>query len=290
MQKDELELPIGRVPYFELGKKSDLDPIHFTGANGFPAGSYLEFLNGLSDDYFVSAADCRGAWSDVVKPTKHLGFEELANDLIQVIESQYDRPIIGMGHSFGAHVSLIAAIKRPDLFSRLVLLDPASLPNLWMDIIYRRLPQSIVDRLVPMIKQTRQRKRVWASKEEFIENYRGHRTFQHFTASSLRNYAEYGLVKENTGDFRLVFDPDWESHIFSQVHYVWKNLKKVSLPTLFVKAQHSYLYSSEQFQRRNNTLPDSLVGIELDTAYHMFPLEQPEASLDIIRPWLARTK
>ncbi len=290
MQINMLELPMGRVPYFELGNRTDSESVHFTGANGFPAGSYLEFLAGLSEDYFVSAADCRGAWEDPIKPSKQFGFSQLADDLIQVIESQYHQPIIGMGHSFGAHVSLIAAIKRPELFSRLVLLDPASLPNSWLDIVYRRLPQPMVDKLVPMIKQTRQRKRVWASKEEFIEKYREHRTFQHFTESSLRNYAEYGLAKKSTGDFHLVFDPDWESHIFGQVHFVWKNLKKVTLPTLFIRAQHSYLYSSEDFQRLNSELSGQVAGIELSDAYHMFPLEKPEASLDIIRTWLARTR
>lgn len=260
--------------------------IHFTAANGFPVAVYRHFLNQFSDNFNITATDCRGALLERNQPPKQFGFSGFADDLIQIIEALHDKPIIGMGHSFGAHISLIAAIKRPDLFDRLILIEPASLPNSFLDLYYRRLPKFLLHKVLPMIKRTQERRRTWPNRNAFVDKYRTHPTFKRFTKQALEAYAEYGLYQKSDDKFELVFDPDWEAYIFSNVEFIWKNLKKSTVPCLFLRAEHSNLYSSERFNKENRTIGNHFTGIEVNNTHHLMPLEKPELCYNTIRNWL----
>lgn len=278
-----------QIPYYEIGlnNNSNIPRIHFTGANGFPALVYQNFLEQFSKHFYLSAADCRGASPNRSRPRKKFGFDDLAEDLIKMIEMLHDKPVIGMGHSFGAHITLLAAIKRPELFVKLVLIEPASLPHALLDWFYRRLPEFILHQMVPMIKQTKQRKRIWRSRDEFLARYSAHPTFKHFTPSALKLYSEHGLFKQDSGVYELVFDPRWESHIFGQVEYIWKNLRKTNVPTLFLKAENSYLYTNSLFEQENKKLGTNITGFDIPNTHHMMPLEDPQICFDAILPHLS---
>lgn len=282
---EQLTIEQTSLSFFRLRSSEDHN-IHFTGANGLPAAAYQSFLTQFSDRYAVAAADCRGTSRPRSTPPKGFGFSDFAQDLIEVIEQLHSRPVIGMGHSFGAHVTLIAAIQRPDLFTKLVLIEPASLPNAALDLVYRRLPDFMRHAILPMIKKTQQRQRIWQSRESFVEKYQHHPTFRHLTTQAMQEYAEHGLFLRTDGQFELLFDPDWEAHIFSKVEFVWNNLRKIQRPCLFVRAEHSNLYSSELFQRENAKLNSHFSGMEIPNTHHLMPLEHPEACHNAIVQWL----
>ena len=276
--------------YLCLGsQKAHSDTIMFSGANGFPVGTYESFLSQFEKDYFVQAVDCRATIKDIGPPSRSFGFAEFADDLINAIESLGNQPVIAMGHSFGAHVSLIASIKRPDLFKQLILIEPASLPNAWIDLIYRKLPKAIVHRILPMVKQTLERQAIWGSRREFIERYAKHRTFSKMTNQTHQAYAKYGLVKRNDNKFELVFDPRWEAHIFRRVEYIWNNLKKTTVPCLFIKAEKSNLYSSQLFNNENKKLGVTFSGIEVKDTFHLMPLEHPAVCYKEVSKWLSQS-
>lgn len=284
------DVKVGKFQYPTLSiddGETKNERIHFTGANGFPAAVYQHFLARWSGAFNITAADCRGALLQRNRPPKQFGFQGFADDLIQIIETLHDKPIIGMGHSFGAHVTLIAAIKRPDLFYRLVLIEPASLPNPFLDLFYRRLPKPILHKMLPMIKNTQERRRLWPSRQAFINKYRAHPTFKRFTSEALEAYAEHGLYQKNESAYELVFDPDWEAYIFSNVEFVWKNLKKSTVPCLFLRAEKSNLYSSKRFNKENHALGDHFTGLEVDGTHHLMPLEKPEVCYKAIDDWLS---
>jgi len=102
----------------------------------------------------------------------------------------------------------------------------------------------------------------------------------------MRAYAKHGLHQRSDGDFELVFDPDWEAYIFSNVEFVWNNLKKSNTPCLFLRGEHSSLYSSERFHKENRKLGTHFAGVEVDDTHHMMPLEAPEACYAAISNWL----
>ncbi len=273
--------------YFNLGDETDQARIHFSGANGFPVGSYADFLARFSNHHSVTAVDCRATIEDIPPPKRNVDLHDFADDLIMMTEALHDKAVIAMGHSFGAHVSLLAAIKRPDLFSKLVLIEPASLPSATLDRIYKHLPRFLIDSMLPMIPRTRARQRVWPLRSAFIERYRHHKTFQYMTESAFKAYAEHGLRPVDNDQYELVFAPEWEAHIFSKVEFVWKNLRLVKVPTLFIRAEHSSLYSHELFQQENWNLPAHVATTEIDDTHHLLPLEHPEACEQAIQQWLA---
>ncbi len=54
-----------------------------------------------------------------------LTWHYLVEQVIADIERQFpEQQVIGLGHSFGSLLTLMAAYKRPDLFSQLVIMDP----------------------------------------------------------------------------------------------------------------------------------------------------------------------
>ena len=55
-------------------------------------------------------------------PTKSRKYT--SGELIEFIESVADQPIVGLGHSLGADLTLMAAAQRPDLFSQVIIMDP----------------------------------------------------------------------------------------------------------------------------------------------------------------------
>ena len=96
--------------------KGKMTHIHFAAATGFPALSYshiLESLKQLNPDIqsinmlnkvghgdFKIGLSCRAA----------------VDETIYNIEKNNNFPVVGIGHSIGAVLTLIAASKRPDLF------------------------------------------------------------------------------------------------------------------------------------------------------------------------------
>lgn len=51
------------IPYLKLADSKQSPTIHFAPANGFPVGSYLEFLELFADTANVTGSDSRGVWS-----------------------------------------------------------------------------------------------------------------------------------------------------------------------------------------------------------------------------------
>lgn len=279
------------APWLSLSSENNnAETIHFSAANGFPVSSYRHFLTRFDKQFQVSAMDCRGAWPDPANPPpRQFNMHNFADDLIAALEKQYDHPVIGMGHSMGGLLTLIAAHKRPELFSKLVLLEPASLPNAWIDLIYRRLPRPVLHQLFPLMKGSAERRKIWPSRAAFIERYQGHGTFKRFTPKALQEYAKYGLRETGDGNWELVFEPAWEAHIFSVVEYLWKFLGGIQHPTLLVRAEHSNLYSKRQFDKANRNLTGHIQPVNLANTHHLFPNEMPELAHDLVQSWLDKT-
>ena len=268
---------------YNCGAKHNL---HLASANGFSVGCYSEFISSFSQPFSVTATDNRGAWPDHPAPQRNFTTKSFALDLICNIERLYSDPIIGMGHSHGGVVMSQAALLRPDLFKAVVIIDGATVPNRWVHPILRSLPTALVLKLFPFVRNSHQRQRIWNSREEFITRYQDHRTFKTFTPQAFKDYAIYGLRQRPSGDFELSFAPYWESHIFRSVGYLWSLLSNAQVPTLLIRAEHSNMYSQEQFDRRNQSLPKAVTPVTINGAGHLIPFETPQPLAGLITHWV----
>jgi len=289
LNEQSIVLPQGKAPWLEFTHRLS-DPkatrLHFATANGFTARSYSPFLSLLNQRYAVSSMDNRGAWVPGNHPPFAYGMRGFAIDWLAGMERKIHQPVVGIGHSHGAQVTLHAALIAPQKFNKLILIEPATIPFKALDYVYRFVPKWLMHALLPFIRRTASRQRFWPSRQAFIDRYRTHSTFRLFTHESFMAYVQHGLRETEAGDFELVFDPAWESYIFRKIRFLWHYLKQTTHPTLLIRGAQSTLVSSENFSKYNRGLPNNIDILELDEAHHMLPQEQPLRLQKLIDDWL----
>jgi len=98
--------------------------IHLAHANGIPGSSYRPLYERLQP-HTCFALERFG--HDPRFPVDD-NWTHLADELIAHLQEHATEPVVGIGHSMGAVVTFMAACKRPDLFSGVLMLDP---PIFW---------------------------------------------------------------------------------------------------------------------------------------------------------------
>ena len=260
--------------------------IQFSSANGIPVESYESFFEHLPPQYSISCLDSRGTWPERRAPKPGFSWCDHASDLIKTIEQTQTQPVIGIGHSMGGIVNLEAARRRPDLFSKLIIIDPASTPTAWMATLFKLMPYSVALRFAPFIARTAKRQHIWESPQTFIDNYQGHPTYRPFTTKALKDYAEYGLQLRPDNQYELRYLREWEAHNFRKVDYFWKFLKRVDLPVLVMRAEKTYITSAEKFSEETAKLKDYVTALTINGAHHLVTHEQPRELGKTIGDWL----
>ena len=106
-----------------ISKELQKDTISFIHANGFPPDSYRNILNELSENQKIDNFLLRPLWK---KETDHREIKDwnIFCDDYESYLNKYRNKVIGLGHSIGGNIVLHTAIKKPDLFSKIILLDP----------------------------------------------------------------------------------------------------------------------------------------------------------------------
>ena len=94
-------------------------PLHFAHGNGFPPATYRKLIETLRRDSHVVSMEARPLWpgSD---PQSLSNWPDLARDLKEELERRGLRGSVGVGHSLGAVVTLLAAAEDPGLFKAVV--------------------------------------------------------------------------------------------------------------------------------------------------------------------------
>src|SRR5512145_2706251 len=110
-----------RMKNFDIGSIGQ--PLHFLHANGYPPGCYKTFLDLLQTQYHVFGMLLRPLWENS-KPEDISDWHIFSDDLLRFLEEKSPAPVIGVGHSIGAIVTLRAALRDPSKFRALILLDP----------------------------------------------------------------------------------------------------------------------------------------------------------------------
>lgn len=88
------------------------------------AGSSREFIPTAESlpEYRVILLDARGHGQSTRRPTD-VSRDAHVSDAIRVLDEVAGEPAILIGHSMGGHTAMLTAARRPDLISRLVLLE-----------------------------------------------------------------------------------------------------------------------------------------------------------------------
>jgi pimeloyl-ACP methyl ester carboxylesterase len=276
--------PLSPAPYFDLG--GNAYPLHFLHANGYPPGCYKPLLELLQTEYHVFGMLLRPLWKDA-KPDEIRSWHPLTDDLLQFLKDQTE-PVIGVGHSIGAIVTLRAALREPAKFRALVLIDPVLfVPGFVMNWqIVRSL--GLGDRLHPLITGAMKRRRRFDDLETVYRSYRTRNIFRYITDENLRILIEGMTVSTADGSYELVYSPDWEAQIYrTWLHDfdIWRELPKLQVPVLFIRGAETDTFMEKAARLVKRKQPKAQIQT-LDRSTHLLPLERPQEVFDIMQSFL----
>jgi pimeloyl-ACP methyl ester carboxylesterase len=243
--------------------------LHFTHANGFPAGTYRKFLSAISLRYEVSAIDIIG--HDPRYPVTD-GWPHLVEQLVDHLRAQYRRPVIGIGHSLGGFLTFMAAATWPQLFRAVVLLDSPVLGYFKSKALAVSKSIGMVDRLTPAAG-TRDRRARFPSREAALAHFRTRKVFKRFDPECLRDYIESGTVEDGS-EFRLRYDPAIEYKIYRTIpHDLYRYRGALQVPAGFMVGRDTRLVSPADLAYMKRAF--GMRFSRVDGGHH-FPLQFPE--------------
>ena len=244
--------------------------IVFSHSNGFTAQTYRHFIEQLSP-YQVSAFDNIGM-------SEWKKWEDFAHQLIQHIEANHDKPVIGLGHSLGAAVTFFAADKRPDLFSKIILIEPPIFSFRKRFLIWLFTQIGIADRFSPAGAAARRRD-FFESREVAYKSLRNKGIFKRFDETCFQDYIDYGW-KETENGITLSYPKALETQIFRTPPFFFKN-PTLAMPVHFIYSKFYKTLDKKDIAWWKKTFT-SINYHEFDGG-HMFPLEKPEETATFLK-------
>lgn len=254
--------------------------LFFAHANGFPSETYRKLFAALEPDYRVHRLEQHG--HDPRFPVDD-NWNNLVIELIESLE-RLEEPVWGVGHSLGGILHFHAALRRPELYRGVVMLDSPLLTRIDRLAIHAAKRFGFIDRLTPAGRSLGRRDR-FDSPEEARRYFAGKTLFSRFDPDCLDDYIRYGLEPAEQG-LRLKFDPATEVDIYRSVpHRVPDKPQRLAVPLAMVRGQHSrtvFPHHARMVRRLPRGECLSMPG------GHMFPLERPQHTADMLRDVLNR--
>jgi pimeloyl-ACP methyl ester carboxylesterase len=275
------------IPQFDLGGLGQ--PLHFLHANGYPPGCYKPFLKLLRAQYHVFGMLLRPLWPES-NPNEIEDWAPFTDDLTRFFDSTAPGPMIGVGHSIGAIVTLRAALQDASRFRALILLDPVLfLPSrllLWNFV--RTI--GLGTKVHPKISGALNRRRLFDNLDDAFRRYRSREVFRYMSDDALRAYIE-GITRKTARGYELVYSPTWEARIYLtglRDYDLWRDLPNLEVPTLFIRGAETdtFLESAAKLVKRSQ--PKAQVET-LDQSTHLLPLERPKEVFDMMQSFLKET-
>ncbi len=258
------------IPYFDFGGEGPL--IHFSHSNGFTPACFQQVVAPLLPRYRVLGAHHRPLWPGS-RPDEAWNWELIADDLLHFLD-QVGVPdnIIGIGHSMGAIATMYAAVKRPELFKCLVLMEPIFLPPVLLEMV-EASPDALNE--LPLIRNTHQRRQRWASREEAFSHFREKTVFRRWSDDALWYYVNYALDESESGEVVLAYSREWEVQFYMRPPLdVWQKIPQITLPVLAIRGVESDALFPQAWKMWQDMQPHT-VFVEIEATGHMLLMEEP---------------
>ena len=291
----ESEIRRRRVKFPERGVELEL--VDFGGrgpltvlahATGFCADTLAPLAEALRAHYHVVSWDARGhGASEKLVPPEPYGWDQFALDVSAVTRFWLDevgvrRVALAVGHSFGGTCTMNAAVRDPDRYERLALLDPVIVPA------PADFPGADPLRGGPnMAAQiARKRKHVFASRAEIRERWREKGTFADWDARALDAYLAHGFHDRSDGSVELACPGEVEAAVFESgpKFDAWRDGAALTRPAvLFHAVQGNFpAVLVERFCARAQTSE-----LRPFPGPHLFAMTKPDQAAAAILAWVS---
>jgi len=260
-----------------IDESSDMKRVQFSHANGFPASSYKYLLN-LLDNTQINFIEKLGHGDYPLNKDLY----NFADELIESIKNEYSEPIIGIGHSLGGVVTLLAASERPDLFKNVIVLDPPLFSKRKRYVIWLLRKIGLTDWL-GVTKKAKKRRINFSNLEEVRKIYQQKTLFKKFHKRCFEDYLKYGF--KQTGEcVELAFSSEIEADIFRYIQTkVPTNLNKLNGVLIYGNHSDTFQKSDMKWWKRN--FPNfEIISFE---GGHLFPFEKPEETAKLLNKFIS---
>ncbi len=187
--------------------------------------------------------------------------------------------VIGIGHSLGGVTSWLASLKRPDLFSQLILIDPVILRlNKSRGVSW--LPYALKKKYIPIVKIAANRRDIWNNKQAVIDHLGAKKLFKRFDPDVFEDFLKYGF-KMNKEQLTLSYSREWEARVYASPPDLWPLLPKNKVPLTIIRAQYSDVIDDLGWAQIQTTTSNATF-VQMDKVGHLIPFEQPEELGDLV--------
>ena len=257
-------------------------PIVFAHANGYPVGTYRQFIGCLRSHAAVTGFHQRPLWSPETAPAR-LNWNLFVDDLIETLEATQDGPVWIMGHSMGGAVGTLAAAKKPLLFRGLIMIDPLYLLTRRV-LSQKMIPRHKLDQM-PLVRKTLTRPTRFTNEQEAFDFYRPKRAFSDFSDEVLWDYVRASTRSGDDGELQLAYSREWEAAAYRSTPFIWGAVNKIRLPVLGLRGETSDTLGEKAFQRWHKLQPQA--DLRNCRGGHLLPLEYPRQTAQHIIEFLA---
>jgi pimeloyl-ACP methyl ester carboxylesterase len=260
--------------------------LHLAHANAYPPETYAELATRLTARYRVVGLPARPLWSTALR-RQGVTWYTASDDLIAGLDRLGYRDLLGVGHSLGAVATLLGAIRRPDLFRAVVLIDPVLLPPPWLVVLEVMRALRVVDHL-PVIRDGLRRRRIWPDRATCLSYFREKSQFARWSDEALRIFVQTGVRERPDGQVELRYSPDWEAHFYRGFPTdIWRYPARLRQPVLFVRGAQTDTFVAEAQQVMERLLPRAEYRVIPD-AGHLVPFERPDETAAAVLGFLDR--
>ncbi|REA61598.1 alpha/beta hydrolase [Dyadobacter luteus] len=240
------------------------------GENG-PALVILHGVFGFLDNWLTvgKAVADRGFQVYLVDQRNHgrsphegaLNYETFAEDLKEFIGQQELHNPILVGHSMGGKTVMEYAVRYPDTFSRLVVVDigPKAYP-----IHHKKILEGLNHIPVDTIENRQQA-------DDILSEYE--------PIPAVRQFLLKNLYRKDEGGFGWRFNLPLLSTDMAHVGQAIATDTPVEIPTLFMRGDHSDYILDEDWEDIQKIFPDSKLDT-IQNSGHWIQAEQPKAFLE----------
>jgi pimeloyl-ACP methyl ester carboxylesterase len=273
-------------PLVELGGHGSV--VHLAIANGFPPETYLPAVEPLARRYRVVCLPPRALWRDAGAPPVDPGsWDMLADDLLEGMRRHGLDRVIGVGHSFGAVATLLAAVREPARFRALCFLDPTMLPPAVMDDIRRQRERGEMS-FRPLVEGALKRRSAFATEAEAFAFWRAKPLFADWSDDAVGRYTRSMLRPAGEGEFTLAWSAAWEAWYYMSFHAEsWAAFGALdpAIPLLVIRGERSDTFFAEAEAEMRVTRPGADLRA-IPGRGHLFPQAAPQETARLILSWL----
>ena len=266
--------------------------VHFIHGNGFSAGTLIPLLHLLPEDWDCCISSIPGQGGSTWPQDNMPDWSQMADAMAESLRKEMDvankGPVVGIGHSFGGVLTLIAASRNPDLFSRIILLDPILIPPA-LSVTQYFMRVTGLWKKTASYKSVNQRKYIWPNAVELKNELYKKRLYRNFDPQVMEHFVDSASFTNQQGERQLSCPPSYEASIFASFpKSLWKSVKKLSTPTDIVVAKDTYFFVHQGSAKASKL--SKWVTLHKFGEKHCFPLEEPAATVEFMMQLLVNNR